>query len=229
MDKSFVVDRLKRKKELDPDCIGFGVERHKYELCPPIAEKNLLRLEKKFKISLPEDYREFITNIGNGGAGPSYGLYSIEGALGGKDPTYQYRASKVGDEINKNFVRPDEVSGDNFLSENGTLILCQHGCANDDFLVLNDKEKGNVWQYIEWVGHLVPLLKNMPDLKIAYDLPESKKSQLEQEWVNSLLVATNEEKMTFSDWYCDWLEKPPHILPGTKKVKKKKRECFKLW
>ena len=83
MNKDFVLEKLAKKRELDPDCIGFGVKKHRYELQPPIEESRLVKLERKYGISLPEEYRHFVLEIGNGGAGPSYGLYSIEGALTG--------------------------------------------------------------------------------------------------------------------------------------------------
>ena len=223
MDKDYVLDKLKTKKELDPSCIGFGVEGHSYKLNSTITEKELDKLEKKFDISLPEDYRFFVLNIGNGGAGPSYGLYSIQGALTGICPTYsRYRGNKVGKEITRNFIRPDEIDDDEY-EEDGMLILCQHGCANDDFLIVNGSERGFVWEYIEWVGHHVPLLKEMPDLSHTYRLPESERDRADKEWIISLLKSTKEEKMTFIDWYSDWLDKPPHILPNAKKRKKEKR------
>ncbi len=222
MDKSFVVEKLEKKRELDPDCIEFGVERHCYKLQPPIKESRLAALEKKYELVLPEDYRNFILTVGNGGAGPSYGLYSIEAALTGKaDNTYNYPGFEVGDDIKKAFVRPDEVDEDDeeYPDDYGMLILCQHGCANDDYLIVNGPESGFVWELIEWVGHHIPLLKNMPDLTYIKDLPPEDRPDAEKQWVSTLLSAKNKEKMTFSDWYVDWLEKPPYILPGARKRK----------
>lgn len=234
MDKNFVIEKLERKRELDPDCIGFGVERHCYKLQPPIEESKLEKLEQRYGITLPEDYRKFILTVGNGGAGPSYGLYSIESALTGKaDKTYNYPGAEVGDEIKKPFIRPDEIddADDEYPDDYGMLILCQHGCANDDFLIINGSERGFVWELIEWVGHHVPLLKEMPDLTYINDLPEEKRPEAEKGWVGKLLSAKKEEKMMFSDWYADWLEKPPHILPGAKKkhADKKRKSWFKRW
>lgn len=217
MDREYVLEKLKKKKELDPDCIGFGVEAHNYELNSPISDKKLRELEKKFKISLPEEYRSFLLNVGNGGAGPSYGLYSIEGALTGICPTYnRYPSGKAGIEITKDFIRPDQVKEGEYPDDYGMLILCQHGCALDDFLILNGSERAFVWEYVEWVGHHVPLLKKMPDIS-TNNLPEPVRLAAAERWVTDLLKATNEEKMTFTDWYLNWLDKPPHILPSAKK------------
>lgn len=224
MDKEFVIQKLSAKKSLDPDCIGFGVQGHCYELMPPIAESKLVRLEEKFNLTLPDDYRSFITNIGNGGAGPSYGLYSIEGAIkGDSSPSYGYRGRDRRKLASKLFIRPDEMDEDDWSDdEEGVLILCQHGCANDDFLVLNGKEKGTVWSYIEWVGHMLPKLKDRPDFMFINDLPQDERTEAEKRWIDQVLSAPKEQVMTFSDWYLDWLEKPPHILPNAKKVEKRK-------
>lgn len=223
MDKKYVLDKLEGKRKLDPDCIGFGVERHRYKLRPPIKEKKLEKLEQEFGIELPGEYREFLLSIGNGGAGPSYGLYSIQGALTGKDPTYRYPSSPVGEEIRQEFIRPEEHTGDYIPDEVGILILCQHGCANDDFLVLNGDEKGTVWEMLEWVGHLVPMLKEPIDLTYINKIPEDQKKEEERKWISRHLAAKKEEQMSFNDWYSAWLEKPPYIL---KNAKKRKRFLF---
>ena len=112
---------------------------------------------------------------------------------------------------------------DEWSDEKGVLILCQHGCANDDFLVLNGKEKGTVWSYLEWVGHMLPELKTRPDLTFINGLPQDKRVEAEKRWVDQILLAPKEQVMTFSDWYMNWLEKPPHILPNAKKTRNKKK------
>ena len=38
------------------------------------------RFEEKHNLLLPEEYKFFLTQIGNGGAGPYYGLYSLDEA-----------------------------------------------------------------------------------------------------------------------------------------------------
>jgi hypothetical protein len=218
MDRSFVLEKLRIKKSLDPDCIGFGVERHRYELQPPIEESKLESLEARYGISLPGSYRRFLLTIGNGGAGPGYGLYSLEGALcGTPDKAYGYPGSEAGEEIRKPFIRPDQILKEDEHDDQGMLTLCQHGCAHDDFLVLNSAERGFVWTYIEWAGHHVPLLKRMPSFLQLNDVPIKDRPQAERKLINTLLSATNDRKMNFSDWYGDWLEKPPYILPNARK------------
>lgn len=57
---------------------NFGVENHRFQMNPPIAEKDLVQFETKHSIQLPPDYRAFLLEIGNGGAGPYCGLLPLE-------------------------------------------------------------------------------------------------------------------------------------------------------
>ncbi len=41
----------------------FGVSRHGYRLNPPVAPAELVAFEKKHKIELPEDYREYLLRL----------------------------------------------------------------------------------------------------------------------------------------------------------------------
>jgi hypothetical protein len=52
----------------------FGSGSHQYKLNPPLAVSVIEAFETRCGISLPNDYRLFITEIGNGGAGPYYGV-----------------------------------------------------------------------------------------------------------------------------------------------------------
>lgn len=64
----------------DPSHLIFGANRHKYKLNLPASLKQVRRFEEKHNLLLPEEYKFFLTQIGNGGAGPYYGLYSLEEA-----------------------------------------------------------------------------------------------------------------------------------------------------
>jgi len=52
----------------------FGVDTHRYRLGPRLSPANVESIEKQCGIALPDDYAAFIREIGNGGAGPGYGL-----------------------------------------------------------------------------------------------------------------------------------------------------------
>jgi hypothetical protein len=53
----------------------FGAKLHDYKLQPPLDIKVISDFESEKNITFPLDYKYFITEIGNGGAGPKYGLF----------------------------------------------------------------------------------------------------------------------------------------------------------
>jgi len=54
---------------------GIRPEAHGFNLNPPLSEKVIVQFELDHGISLPQDYRNFLASIGNGGAGPFYGVF----------------------------------------------------------------------------------------------------------------------------------------------------------
>ena len=66
---------LEELRRLDPGCQVFGASAHRYELNPPVSEGELTAIESKYGFSCPRDYRAFMLHLGNGGAGPFYGVF----------------------------------------------------------------------------------------------------------------------------------------------------------
>ncbi len=54
-----------------------GNHGHRFKLAPPLTESQLRQAEEQFQVSLPEDYRSFLLQVGAGGAGPAYGIASL--------------------------------------------------------------------------------------------------------------------------------------------------------
>lgn len=67
--------KLPQARAADPQFKVFGANGHRYQLAVPIPAADLLALEQRYGITLPEDYRLFMQVIGPG-AGPFYGLYN---------------------------------------------------------------------------------------------------------------------------------------------------------
>ena len=57
----------------------FGSDSHEYRLGPPLSERGLAECEERLGVQVPTEYRLFVTRIGHGGAGPYYGLFSLDG------------------------------------------------------------------------------------------------------------------------------------------------------
>ncbi len=65
---------LDKAREIDSGFELFGAEAHRYHLNPPVPEDFVRDVEEQCGFTLPEDYRRFITQVGDGGAGPDYGI-----------------------------------------------------------------------------------------------------------------------------------------------------------
>lgn len=75
--KNRILEKLSTLKSFDKRFALFGAEGHQYQLEPPITEEEVVQIEQENNIHLPADYRFFITNISNRGAGPDYGFYGL--------------------------------------------------------------------------------------------------------------------------------------------------------
>ena len=71
-----VAGKLARLDALDHQRQVFGAQQHDYELFAPLAEDELASLELKLGVSLPKELRTFYLEVGDGIAGPYYGLHS---------------------------------------------------------------------------------------------------------------------------------------------------------
>ncbi len=78
---SFAVELIRLvdcARELDTECRQFGAENHRYTFNPVIPLSQVRDFESRHHIRLPQGYVDFLTQVGNGGAGPDYGIYSLE-------------------------------------------------------------------------------------------------------------------------------------------------------
>ena len=73
-----ILKLLGQAKAKDPDLARFGAYSHQYKLAVPAGEEAIQKFEEQQGIRLPEEYRDFLMLVGNGGAGPYYGLYGLK-------------------------------------------------------------------------------------------------------------------------------------------------------
>lgn len=78
VDKIKIIQKLRLLESLDRNYKIFGASHHHYILNSPLTIGELERFEEFFCVILPKDYRIFLSDIGNGGAGPYYGIMSLE-------------------------------------------------------------------------------------------------------------------------------------------------------
>lgn len=187
----------------------FGSDSHGFNVFPPLKASDVLLFENRHKIKLPGSYKRFITEIGNGGAGPYYGIFK----LGEMDDCFDHKPWKenngfVGilsepfphtDAWNELPPYPEEQDDeDAYESElnafdevywnskqvNGAIPICHQGCAYRNWLVVTGADAGNVWE----------------------DLRTDQKGLLPAKTKRS-------DRMTFLEWYDDWLQQAVAKLP----------------
>ena len=64
----------------DPQLRRFGAARHRYALRPPLGAGELAAVEQRIGAALPDELRAFAAEVGAGGAGPGYGVVTIDAA-----------------------------------------------------------------------------------------------------------------------------------------------------
>jgi hypothetical protein len=69
-----IKQQIENLRSNDPRFRLFGSGSHRYRLVPPLPSAHVADIESAFQITLPPEYRDFITTVANGGAGPGYGL-----------------------------------------------------------------------------------------------------------------------------------------------------------
>jgi hypothetical protein len=168
-DTASIRDGLQRLKIAAPAI--FGSNEHHFKLNAPLGEAEVLAFERQHAIRLPLDYRRFLIELGNGGAGPFYGIHPL-GAFDRANGEVQAWRNFVGslaepfayrEPWNDLTGRPDAALADRDEKEyerlidaferrywdpsvmNGAFPICHKGCALRIWLVVSGDEAGTVW------------------------------------------------------------------------------------
>jgi hypothetical protein len=199
--KQLLTDLKRIQLQSNPPRV-FGADAHGFIANPPLTEDDVAVFEAAYGVALPEEYRLFLLLVGNGGAGPYYGMFR----LGEVDDGFGFASWGAGSlmgEIAKPFPHTspwndldsapnDEDNGDedyeracerfeeryfNSVLMNGAIPICHLGCAQRLWLVVTGPEAGNVWR------------DDRADRGGIYPL-----------------TASGKERVTFYHWYRDWLD-----------------------
>lgn len=152
----------------------FGATRHRYELRPRCSLAMVERTEGQIGTQLPRGYRDFIVRAGDGGAGPYYGVESLEGSVDAwrrrhgdlewlrqdfpleDDVVFadEYGAPATWDEHARRLEEDPEYEAavEGVISKYagpgyraGTLRICEYGCGDFFLLVVRGEGAGTVW------------------------------------------------------------------------------------
>ena len=133
---------------------------HGFELRAPLSERTVRDYERRHGVTLPDQYRRFVTEVGDGGAGPNYGLFRLrdvfeEPWLGRGDPTKPFRHTHAWN-LPRAKQRERAYWHPRWLD--GAVPISHHGCGYLDWLVVNGPFAGTLWYDArEHLGGLVPL------------------------------------------------------------------------
>lgn len=185
----------------------FGSQLHGFHLNPPLSEPAVRDFEREHRINLPADYRAFLLHVGNGGAGPAYGLFKLgetddcrghapwqenDGTVGVLSKPFPYTGpwnDVAGRPEEEDEPSPAEIRAydaayahwqEQYFSSDhvsGAIPICDLGCALRHLLVVTGSEAGNVW------------CDSRADHEGIYPLEQ-----------------TGLRRVTFLQWYMAWLD-----------------------
>ncbi len=167
MNKVNQIERIKIKLRLAKNTDSFfevsGASSHKYFVGKPLKETEVSKFEKKYNITLPKHYRDFLTKIGNGGigykgnaAGPYYGVLKLgdeDQILTDNSVNYLDRPPYFDEKVSKKewtekseYCSDEEYDEKAFVVYAGVLFIGYAGCTSYVGLMLNGKDRGRLLQ-----------------------------------------------------------------------------------
>ncbi len=146
----------------------FGAFMHHYRMNPVLTEETISAFEKQYNFTMPDEYRQYLKLVSNGGAGPFYGMYSLENSLialnsGSKEEgtffnylernpdhfskSFPITEQQIVEYLNHRIKHPNEQAIPIKLHKNagGYLFGSDYGCGGYYIMPLNGPVPGQVW------------------------------------------------------------------------------------
>lgn len=153
---------------LDPDLRMFGASTHRYRFREPLGERELAAFEAEHGVTIPDGFRRYLSRLGNGGAGPFYGILPLghieggeweegDGVVGQLAEAFPHAGPwNLPDELGEppdfdsdeaEFAWHEKVDRVLYAPRlmNGAFPICEHGDAYRTVLVVSGPERGRVW------------------------------------------------------------------------------------
>jgi len=192
----------------DADQTVFGSTSHRYLFHQPVSIREIERFESRHGIRLPADYTLFLTEMGNGGAGPYYGLEMLKNVLYTDldyrnphellDPAspfphttgwnVEFKPTIAEAEDPQGYEAQYETFSDMYFDPswmNGAIAICNYGCGVFLHLIVNGLAYGTVWA--DYRGS--------------------------DNGIQPAFVTGKTAPPTFFDWYESWLDESLARLP----------------
>ncbi len=200
--KDQLADYLVELEIADPEFTIRGASSHKYSFGPKLSESDILSFEKKHGCTLPKPYKTLLTEFGNGGAGPSNGIFALGKMLNGLKeepwpdnvtPGAPFRFNQLENEDLTPVAKPVEK---NFLNaeEYDEAYNIWEEVKQDQFFEEHGKNQG-----------AIPICKHESDyttwLVVDEDSPEYGNIYYN---ADNMGVEPDESRMGFAEWMLDW-------------------------
>lgn len=198
------IERIKEKltqlRERDTKFWVMDADRHKYQLSPPLSEEVIANWEARAQVKLPEEYRLFLCELGEGPAGPGLGMRkltetNITPHLKQPFPLVEPFLGLGSIDTSKLDPEQEWETYKEFAAEwgkipaDGSLLLTHYGCDIYGKLILNGKYCGEIWIREGYSPSYSPFGYSVhlhdPDQNPCTDLPKH---------------------FTFFQWYEHWLD-----------------------
>lgn len=164
-------ERLAWFGDNDSAATVFGASQHRWKVEPALDEGALVAFEAEHGVTLPAEYRAYLRHVGNGGAGPYYGLSPLAPLERDTMPSHHVVAKDAEGnvlaqggtgprpvpDVRSSPSRPFPLTKEWSLADgaapvepeasvyDGCVYLCEQGCGYFDFLVVNGEAAGQVW------------------------------------------------------------------------------------
>lgn len=152
-----IIRKLKAASEKDSEREIFGTSSHQYKVNPPLSISELVQWQSEHGITLPSCYVQFLTEIGNGGAGPYYGMYTLtdatsyteKEAMTAKCILYPNMDKEEWNKLIDPLINEEDISDCEYDAVSnkvlgGMLNIGTQGCEYEMYLVLEGEYKGKI-------------------------------------------------------------------------------------
>jgi hypothetical protein len=217
LDIHTIVDGLRFLREADRKLAVFGAKGHEYKLRPCLDGAKVEEFERRYSLRLPDDYRRFLIQLGNGGAGPYYGIYGLdelyeirEDYWNDLSKPFPYRHQWQGPPDLLKAIKAAEVDESGNEDRRGELIdqywcqasragsinICEYGCNLRFLLIVNGPEFGRIW------FDATPDLAGYSPVAVNWAAPVEGYAK----WCITDEDTSEESRVGFAEWYHCWLD-----------------------
>jgi hypothetical protein len=217
LDVPKIVEGLGFLREADRNLAVFGANGHEYKLRPCLNKAKVAEFEGRYSLRLPDDYRRFLVEVGNGGAGPYYGIHGLdelyetqEDFWGDLSKPFPYRHRWEGppdvlksiQEVMADELGDEERRGElideywRLASRDGSINICEYGCNLRFLLVVKGLEFGRIW------FDATPDLDGYSPVAINPAAPVQRYGK----WCITDKDTPEQDRVDFAEWYHCWLD-----------------------